>query len=304
MKKTIKILLILIVFFSFNLGVNAATYYVTGDRVRVRSSAENIEDNVIGRLNYGDQIEVISLENSWYKIQYGEDIGYVTYRYVANYEDFYGTNKIATLKVKTNLKKSANSKAKTLIKIPKNAVAKVLEEGSKWTKVQYNEIVGYVKTKYLKSYTNNKEIAIGTYTINFNLANSSRKKNITKSMKKLNKVVIKNGETFSFLNTIGISGYKKAPEYDKDEKVYGGGLSEVATALYLTVRDAQRNDCYISVVEQNRSDFIIPYSRLGEEAMIDINNNKDLIFMNKSGKTLKIYSNVSGDNVSFTISEY
>ena len=304
MKKIFKIFLILIVFFSFNLGVNAATYYITGDGVRVRSSAENTEDNVIGRLNYGDQIEVISLENSWYKIQYGEDIGYVTYRYVANYEDFYGTNTIATLKSKTNLKKSANSKSKTLVKIPKNGVVKVLEDGTKWTKVQYNEIIGYVKTKSLKKYNNAREIAVGTYTINFPLKNSARKKNITKSMKKLNNVVIKNGETFSFLNKVGRSGYKKAPEFDPNEKVYGGGLSEVATSLYLTVRDAQRNDCYIKILEQNRHDFITPYSRLGEEAMIDINNNKDLIFVNKSGKTLKIYSQVSGDNVSFTISEY
>ena len=304
MKNVFKILLVLIIFFSFNLGVNAATYYITGDGVRVRSSAENTEDNVIGKLNYGDKIEVIELVNSWYKIQYGDGFGYVTYRYVSSYEDFNGTNKIATLKSKTALKKTKSSSSKTLIKIPKDGVVKVLEENGKYTKVQYNEIVGYVKTKYLKSYTNTKEIAVGTYTISFNLNNKYRNKNITKSMKKLNNVVIKNGETFSFINTVGKSGYKKAPEFDPSVKTPGGGLSEVSTALYLTVRDAQRNDCYISVVEQNRNDFITPYSRLGEEAMVDIKNNKDLKFINKSGKTLKIYSKVSGTSVSFTISEY
>ena len=304
MKNLLKYFVLGIILFSFTKVVNASTYYITGDGVRVRSSAENTEDNIIGTLNYGDKIEVIELVNSWYKIKYGEDFGYVTYRYVSTYEDFSGTNKIATLKSKTSLKKSTKSSSKTLIKIPKNGVVKVLEDGSKYSKVQYNEYVGYVKTKYLKSYTNTKEIAVGTYTINFNLSNKYRNKNITKSMKKLNNVVIKNGEMFSFINTVGKSGYKKAPEYDVNEKVYGGGLSEDATALYLTIRDAQRNDCYIKVVEQNRNDFITPYSRLGEEAMVDVKNKKDLKFINKSGKTLKIYSNVSGNNVSFTISEY
>ena len=68
MKKKIKLFLLLIVVFSYSSVVNASTYYVTGDGVRIRSSAENTADNVIGKLNYGDKIEVIDLENSWYKI--------------------------------------------------------------------------------------------------------------------------------------------------------------------------------------------------------------------------------------------
>ncbi len=304
MKKLFKALLLFIFFFSFTKIVNASTYYVTGDGVRVRSSAENTDDNIIGRLNYGDQIEVVELINSWYKIQYGNDFGYVTYRYVSTYEELNTSNTVALLKSKTSLKKSASSSSKTIVKIPKNAALKVLEKNDKYAKVQYNEMIGYVKTKYLKEYTKTNEIAVGTYTINYNLNNKYRNKNISKSINKINNVVIKNGETFSFINKVGKSGYKKAPEFNNNEKVYNGGLSQVATSLYLAIRDAQRNDCYIQVVEQNRYGDITPYAKLGEEAMIDIKNNKDLIFTNKSGKTLKIYANVSGDNVSFTISEY
>ena len=304
MKKTIKVFMLAIILFSFSRGVNAASYYVTGDGVRVRSSAENTDYNIIGKLNYGDKIEVIGLENSWYKILYGDGFGYVTYRYVSTVEDSYASNTVALTKSKAKLKKSNLSSSKTITKIPKNAVVKVLEKDSKWTLVQYNEQTGYVKTKYLKEYTNTKEIAVGTYTVNYALKNSSRKKNIKKSIKKLNNVVIKNGETFSFLKTIGTKGYSNAPEFDKNIKVSGGGLSQVSTALYLTVRDAQRNDCYLSVIEQNRYGSITPYAKLGEEAIVDLKNNKDLVFVNKSGKNIKIYANVVGDNVSFTISEY
>ena len=202
------------------------------------------------------------------------------------------------------MKKSNKTSSKTLVKIPKNAVVKVLDKKSKWSYVQYNDKIGYVLTKYLNNYRNSREIAVGTYTINYSLSNSARKYNINKSVSKLNNVVIKNGTKFSFLNTIGRSGYKKAPEFNKKEKINGGGLSEVATSLYLAVRDAQRNDCYISIVEQNRYGSKTPYAKLGEEAMIDIKNKKDLVFINKSGKTIKIYSKVSDKNVSFVISEY
>ena len=304
MKKKIKLFLLLIVVFSYSSVVNASTYYVTGDGVRIRSSAENTADNVIGKLNYGDKIEVIDLENSWYKIKYGNGYGYITYRYVSNIEDTYVSNTIALLKSKTNLKKSDSSSSKTVIKIPKKAVVKVLKETSKWSLVEYNEKIGYVKTKLLEKYSNTNEEAVGTYTVNYSLSNSSRKKNINKSIGKLNKVVIKPGETFSFINTVGKSGYLKAPEFNKKEKVYGGGLSQVATSLYLSIRDAKNNGCYINVIEQNRYTDITPYAKLGEEAMIDIKNNKDLVFINKSDKTIKIYAKVSGNNISFTISEY
>lgn len=303
MKKSFKFILLFIIIFSITIKVNATTYYITGDGVRVRSTAKNA-DNIIGKLNYGDKIDVVGLENNWYKIKYGKGFGYVTYRYVSVIKDTHTSKTIALLKGKTNLKKSNSTSSKTIISIPKNAVVKVLNKKSNWTYVEYNEKFGYVKTELLKKYTNKKEVAVGTYTINFSLSNNSRKNNIIKSAKKLNKVVVKNGEKFSFIKTVGKSGYAKAPEFNKKETVYGGGLTQVATSLYLSLRDAQRNGCHVSIIEQNRYNDKTPYAKLGEEAMINLKDNKDLVFINKSGKNIKIYSKVSGDNVSFVISTY
>lgn len=302
MKKTFKLLLFIILF-SITIVVNAATYYVTGDGVRVRSTPENA-DNVIGKLNYGDVIDVIDIENSWYKIKFGDGYGYITSRYVSKVEDENTSDTIALVKEKTSLKKSNSASSKTITSIPKNAVVKVLDEKSNWSFVEYNEKTGYVKTKVLKKVTNNKETAVGTYTVNYSLSNSARKSNINKSVKKLNNVVIKDGEKFSFIKTVGKTGYAKAPEFNKKKTIYGGGLSQVATSLYLSVRDAQRNGCHIEVKEQNRYGSKTPYAKLGEEAIIDIKNNKDLVFVNRSGKNLKLYSYVNGNNVSFVISEY
>lgn len=303
MKKISKYIILLIILFSITIEAKGATYYVTGDGVRVRSSAENA-DNIIGKVNYGDILDVVGLENSWYKIKYGNGYGYVTYRYVSVVDNYYTSKKIALLKENTTLKSSTSTTSKIISSIPKASVVKVLKEKSNWTLVEYNENIGYVETKYLKKFINKNEFAVGTYTVNYSLSNDSRRNNILKSAKKLNTVVIKDGEKFSFLKQIGKSGYLNAPEFNKNDKVYGGGISQVATSLYLSLRDAQRNGCHINVKEQNRYNYKTPYAKLGEEVMIDIKNNKDLVFINKSGKTIKIYSKVIGNSVSFVITEY
>ena len=299
MKKTFKLLLFLIIF-SFTTVVNATTYYVTGEGARVRSSAKN-SDNVIGRLSYGQKIDVISLENGWYKIKFKDGYGYVTHRFVSAVEETSTSNTIGLTKTKTNLKKKNLGSSKTITTIPKKAIVKVISQDAKWTLVQYNEKQGYVKTKSLSFASKPNEEVVGTYNIKYTVKNKSRKKNINKSVQRLDNVVIKDGEKFSFLKTVGTDGYLNAPEFKKKSKVYGGGVSEVATSLYLSIRDAQRNNCFINVTEQNRHSSKTPYAMLGEEAMIDLKNNKDLEFVNKSGKTIKIYSYVNGYIVSFVI---
>ena len=301
MKKIIKLLLIISVFFAFSIKTNASTYYVTGDGVRVRSSAKNA-NNIIGKLNYGDVIEVVSLNNSWYKIKYGNGYGYITYRYVSKLDDNYGTKTIALMNQSTNLKRSYSTSSSTIMTIPKYAVVKVLKEKNGWAYIHFNENLGYVKTSTLKKYTSKSEIAIGTYTINYSLNNNSKTSNMINSAQKINKVVIKNGEKFSFIRTIGKNGYLYAPEFTKNESIYGGGISQVATTLFLALRDAQRNNCYINITEQNRYGSKTPYAKLGEEAIINLKNNNDLVFTNKSGKTMKIYSYVNGNTVSISIS--
>lgn len=302
-KRFLKFIFIFVLFFSSTLFVNAATYYVTGNGVRVRSTPEN-KDNVIGKLNYGDIIDVVGLEHSWYKIKYNGDYGYITYRYVSVLENSYKTHTIALLKEKTNLKKSYSTSASNITSIPKGAVVKVLKEKNQWAFVQFNEKLGFVQVSKLNKYTKSSETVVGAWTINYSINNSARKSNISKSMSKLNNTVIKPNEKFSFIKVVGKSGYSKAPEFNKNKKVLGGGLSQVSTSLYLALRDAQRNECNINITEQNRYGSKTPYAKLGEEAMIDLKKNKDLVFINKSGKKMKIYTNINESNISFVVSIY
>ena len=302
MKKTLKLLLVAILTFLITTIVHASTYYITGDGVRVRSMPKNA-DNVIGKLNYGDIIDVVSLVNkSWYKIKYGTGYGYVSYRYVSKKDDLNVSKTIAIVRNNTNLKKNYSKSSSNIQSIPRGGAVKVLQEKSGWAYVEYNENTGYVQTKYLNKYTNSNELAVGIYTVYYPFNNTSRNNNISKSAQKLNKIVIKDGQKFSFIKTIEKNGYSNAPEFENQGDIYGGGISQVATALYLASRDAQRNEVHVNVTEQNRFGSKTPYAKLGEEAMIDLQNNKDLVFVNQSKKDIKIYSNVTGNCVSFVIS--
>ncbi|MBQ9313914.1 MAG: VanW family protein [Clostridia bacterium] len=302
MKKIIKTLLLLTVITTTFLGsVKATTYFVTGEGVRVRSSAENREDNIIGRLAYGTQIDVVNTNGSWYLIKYGNGYGYVTRTFINTRENVISTKTIATTKKNATLKKSSSSSSKTICKIPKNSAVKVINKASSWSYVQYNGEKGYVKNSYLKYFVNNNETCLGCYTISYCFSNSSRSNNITKAANKLNNYVLKPGQTFSFLSVVGTSGYANAPEFTKNKKVLGGGISQVSTSLYQCIRDAQRNSCFINVKNQERYGSKTPYAKLGEEAMIDLKARKDLTFTNNNHYSIKIYSYVSGNSVSFVI---
>lgn len=300
MKKYIKLILVAAVFIISTFTVaNATTYFVTGEGVRVRSTAENRPDNIIGTLAYGTQLDVIDASGSWYLIRYGTGYGYVTRTFIGSYENSTLTNTIALTNTSTDLK---TSKGAFICKIPKNVIVKVGTSNSKSTYIQYNGNIGYVKTSTLKKITNQNEICLGSYTISYSINSSSRKQNISRSVNKINKCIVKPGQSFSFINKAGTSGYAYAPEFVGGSSILGGGLSQVSTSLYQCIRDAQRNSCNINVTMQNRYYTLTPYAKLGEEAMVDISSNTDLRFTNCNSYPIKIYSMVNGNNVSFVIS--
>lgn len=303
MKGYNKILLVFTILLMFTISfpnvVNATTYFVTGEGVRVRSTAENRPDNIIGRLSYGAQLDVVNASGSWYLIRYGSGYGYVTRTFISSYENVVSTSTIALTRSATDMKTSNGA---FICRISKDAVVKVGVSNSSSTCVQYNGQIGYVKTSNLKKITNANENCLGSYTISYTINNSARKKNITKAANAINKCIVQPGQSFSFINKIGTSGYSYAPEFIGNSSILGGGLSQVSTSLYQCIRDAQRNNCNINVTVQNRFSALTPYAKLGEEAMVDVNSRTDLCFINYNNYPIRIYSMVNGNNVSFVIS--
>lgn len=298
MKKFLIVLGFVLVYFLSTVAF-ASGYYITGDGVRVRSAPVNKKDNIIGKLYYGDEINVIGEKGGWYKIKYGDGFGYVTASFIAEKGDEISSKTVALVKKETVLRKTSSSKAEKLATVPINTVLFVEKQEGKWVKVNFDGQVGYVSKKALDIKSFKKMTCIGAYTITFHQNDEGRTNNIKKAVKKINKTVIKPGQKFSFLKVIGGSrkNYEEATECYEDDVFWGGGLIHVATTLHKAVNMAQHNGYNIKVKEKHRYELLTPYAKKGEEAFIGIDEKDDFSFVNKGDSTLKIYSLYKGDSV-------
>ena len=127
----------------------------------------------------------------------------------------------------------------------------------------------------------------------------NRADNIRITCSKINEELVKPGEEFSFCGRTGVSkeseGYKKADVIvgEKTIKALGGGNCQVSSTLYnavLKVPDLQ-------VTERHPHGKDVNYVPEGKDAAI-AHGSKDLKFVNKSDKDLKIYSSTDGKSVS------
>jgi vancomycin resistance protein YoaR len=163
-------------------------------------------------------------------------------------------------------------------------------------------IVNIVKSDDLATSTNNfgiKEI-IGTGRSNFKGSPKNRRHNIRTGANALNGTLIKPGEEFSMVKTLGevdakngyleelvIKGNKTTPEY-------GGGLCQIGTTAF---RGALASGLPITM-RRNHSYRVSYYEPAGTDATI-YSPLPDLRFLNDTGNYILIQSRIEGDILSF-----
>lgn len=132
---------------------------------------------------------------------------------------------------------------------------------------------------------------------------SNRTKNMQISTTTLNGTIVKNGETFSFCNTLGPAtsskGYLEADIYDHDgnkKKGYGGGICQVSSTLYNAVLEVSN----LTVIERHPHSNYVPYVPQGKDAAVAYGS-YDFKFRNDTGNDVKILSSVTEDLVNVTI---
>ena len=125
--------------------------------------------------------------------------------------------------------------------------------------------------------------------------------NITAS--RLNGHIVKNGETFSFCNTLGPSssanGYQEADIYDNKgnkKKGLGGGNCQISTTLYNAVLAVPS----LTVVERHAHSNYVPYIKKGKDAAVAYGS-YDFKFTNNSGKDIKLLFEVTNSSVTASI---
>ena len=132
---------------------------------------------------------------------------------------------------------------------------------------------------------------------------ANRTKNMEITTSALDGTIVKNGETFSFCNTIGPAtsskGYLEADIYDHDgnkKKGYGGGNCQVSSTLYNAVLAVSN----LTVIERHPHSNHVPYVPDGKDAAVAYGS-YDFKFRNDTGNDIKILSSVTDGLVNVTL---
>ena len=130
---------------------------------------------------------------------------------------------------------------------------------------------------------------------NASSSSSNRLKNIETAVSMINGTCLKDGETFSFNDTVGertaARGFKRAPAYsggDVTEEV-GGGICQVSTTLFNAAVKAD-----MEIVERHNHSLTVSYVDRGKDAAVNWRS-QDLKFTNHSGDDVYICCFVSED---------
>ena len=131
-----------------------------------------------------------------------------------------------------------------------------------------------------------------------------RDNNMEISISKLNGTIVKNGDTFSFNETVGSptpnEGYEKAGVFveDKYKKDYGGGNCQVSTTLYNAVLKVNG----LKVTERHEHTQEIYYVPLGKDAAVAYGE-IDFKFKNNTGHDIKIYGEMTEKEVKMKLTQ-
>ncbi|WP_330362562.1 L,D-transpeptidase family protein [[Clostridium] dakarense] len=105
-------------------------------------SQKSTDSSIITVIPKNSKIQVIDSEDEWIKVSYGPKQGYV-------YSDFVSVSQHPWSNL--NLREGKSTTSESLAIIPKGARVEVLEEIRDWSKVVYNDQVGYVFNYYLSN---------------------------------------------------------------------------------------------------------------------------------------------------------
>lgn len=147
------------------------------------------------------------------------------------------------------------------------------------------------------------EEEISTFSTIIYIKDENRQNNLTLACSQLNGTIVRNGETFSFCDTLGPAkpedGYQKADTFDRDGDIfqeYGGGKCQVSSTLY----NAVLNIPNIEILERHPHSGDVDYVEEGKDAAVAYGS-VDFKFTNNTGYDIKIQASNTPDNVNISI---
>ena len=142
---------------------------------------------------------------------------------------------------------------------------------------------------------------ISTYSTTYNAGLAGRTKNLKLAASKLNGLILKPGETFSYNRVVGkrtiAAGYQNAAIFSGGKVVddVGGGICQISSTLYGAVLNAN-----LQVIERTNHGMQTSYSKPGIDATVYYGS-LDFKFKNNRNVPIKLYASVSGGKVVISI---
>ncbi len=142
---------------------------------------------------------------------------------------------------------------------------------------------------------------LSSYSTSYSTREVNRASNVALAASRINGVVIKPGETFSYNDTIGdttiANGFKVAPVFEngKTSQGVGGGICQVSSTLYSAVLYAD-----LKVVERRNHSLTVAYVPKGQDSTVAYGI-IDFKFANNTDYPIKILSAAKGGTVTISI---
>lgn len=142
---------------------------------------------------------------------------------------------------------------------------------------------------------------ISTYSTTYNAGLAGRTKNLKLAASRLNGLILKPGETFSYNRAVGkrtiAAGYQNAAIFSGGKVVddVGGGVCQISSTLYGAVLNAN-----LQVIERTNHGMQTSYSKPGIDATVYYGS-LDFKFKNNRNVPIKLYASVSGGKVVVSI---
>lgn len=124
---------------------------VKGDGLRLRSDA-GIEYDVLASASEGETVFVLEKADSWYKVDYGTQVGYMSAAYVdvaTDVEADLGCAMVTTQGDALNVRGWASAEANQVTQLSNGTVVQLTGFYNGWYKISYGESVGYVLSDYI-----------------------------------------------------------------------------------------------------------------------------------------------------------
>ena len=146
------------------------------------------------------------------------------------------------------------------------------------------------------------ETELASFSTKILVEDDNRDNNLELTASKINNHIVKDGEEFSFNDVVGNptpeKGYEKAGIFvnGKKTKGYGGGNCQISTTLY----DAVLKVDGLKITERHEHGKEVGYVKQGDDATV-VYDELDLKFKNETGFDIKIYSDVTEEEVTVKI---